>query len=119
MHLSYYETFHNFVSLKHTIYFAGCNSQYINTASFCRLVPDALQTFSASPMYEPINAGIIQKHSYYFIGYQLPCFNTDSFTYFLPDDVLIFSTGLLKLKGPQTDEKKIYSIKVLTFFNYS
>ncbi len=49
LHLSYYETFHNFVSLKHTIYFAGCNSQYINTASFCRLVPDALQTFSASP----------------------------------------------------------------------
>ena len=38
-----------FVSFMHIIYFAAFNSQYFNTASYCRLVSDAPKTFSADP----------------------------------------------------------------------
>ena len=40
-----------FVSFMHIIYFAAFNSQYFNTASYCRLVSDAPKTFSADPKY--------------------------------------------------------------------
>ena len=45
-----------FVSLQHIIYFVGFSSQYSYTASLCRLVADALKTFSANPTSSAFDA---------------------------------------------------------------
>ena len=40
----------SWASLRHAIYFVGFSEKYKDTSSLCRLVSDAPETFSASPL---------------------------------------------------------------------